>query len=193
LIIIPTLSLIFFPITNFFMHHVNGNIILKSLPLISFFCFGILSEFVYERYQNYDKINKLREAVKYVIIVVFLMGILWVARRYFGHFPIIATFPHTVWYLTFSSLLFIVILLLIDVVPSYSYLTALGFKSAGERSLFVYGIHPFLLVFFINMSEILNNHFVIKGVVEVLILAYLNMIMSSLIFVLLPQKIKQIF
>lgn len=194
--IIPLISLLFFLITPDIKKYVSVYSMILKLPLISFFCFGIYCNFLYSKYCNRENAYKLKILLVWISTAVVLTVGIFLGRKIFGHFTVISSTPHSIFALLYSFIFFMITMTIMDLIPSIIYvLNGLGFRTAGDNSLFIFGIHPYVIIL---LTWVINPymHFLLKPGLDalfVLIAVYIIVISSSFLFYFVPKKIQGIF
>ena len=102
---IPLVSLLLFPLSNYLHDIYSQNGIILALPLIAFFSFGmplfLLSEKIDDKYNE----RRLLLIGKLFVIISIFTFILYCARKYYGNFPVF-TSPPTIYSMVYCLLFF---------------------------------------------------------------------------------------
>jgi hypothetical protein len=195
-IVLPLISLIFFPLSKIFIEYFPYSSVAGSLSYISYFIFGFPIAIFCRKISSLNTIKKFRWLFIVIVFSFFYTIFLYFARKIYGHFPIIASHPPTFFLLIYSICVFLILNILLD---ELNILTVIGKKlllnKFGDESLFIFYIHPYfiyLLPFIFNafFKDILhNNMFVFPW----LVFSYLITFFSLKIYDILPLKYKTIF
>jgi hypothetical protein len=195
-VILPCLSLLFFPFSEYLSEAFPNNCVVRNLPYISFFVAGFPIRKLCGRIAL---LNPMKKKMLFCSILFFggLYTIaLYVARLKFGHFPIVETQPPTIFFLIYSVLCFAILYFLII---EAGLLSVVGKKmmlnKVGEESLFIFFIHPYFIYFlppiFNSLFEnmITNNFFLLPWVLS----TYSITIITLYLYNVMPLPVKTIF
>jgi hypothetical protein len=194
----PIVSLLFFPLSNYLHYIFPSNKIVLDIPLITFFSFGIPIYFFYKNI--FDKYNKSYTHVIFVLclfISIFTL-ILFFARKYYGSFPVFVSSPPTIYRMVYCITIFMLVLIFFSNKKNMKYIRKTHMVPFGVNSLFIFLIHPYFLKFIIPMVvysygileiPIFSNYFF----VPMLLLSYLVTFLSYKMFTYLPVRIQNIF
>lgn len=195
-IIIPLISLIFFPLTKILIDYFPDNTVVCSLSYISFFIFGFPVAMICRRISFYNSKVKCKYLIFIILLFLFYTFLLYYCRKIFGFFSIIATKPPTIFFLIYSVFIFIIIYIIIE---EFDIITKIGNKlkinEFGRQSLFIFFIHPYfiyslpLIYFFFFENLIYSNLFIIPWILSSYIITFL----SLKIYEFLPERMKYLF
>lgn len=196
LLIIPLVSLLFFLITPDLKKIVSEYSMILKLPLISFFCFGIYCNYLFSKYCNRDDAYKFKILLLWILSAVVLTTGIVAGRKLFGHFTVITSTPHSIFALLYSFIFFMITLTTMDLMPSLvSVLSKLGFRKAGDNSLFIFGLHPYIILLLAWMLNSYMHNLFKPGIdaISVMVVVYVIILTSSFFYDFFPKKIREIF
>jgi hypothetical protein len=195
-IMVPCLSLLFFPFSGYLMEAFPNNFVVGALPYISFFVAGFPICELCERIALLSSIKKTMIFTFIVILGCLYTITLYVVRLNFGHFRIITSHPPTLYFLIYSVLCF---LMFYFIIIEAGFLSVVGktmlINRLGEESLFVFLIHPYFVYLLPSLfnslfeNMIANNLFLLPWAIS----TYVISILTLYIYKVMPLPVKSIF
>ena len=195
-IYIPIISLLFFPLCHFLIPWFPDNFLLRNLPLICMFTFGFLVWPWFENIKQLSSNNRLELLFLLGIAVLIFTLFLWGARRIWGAFPVFVSHPPSVAVLLYTLLLFVILLVVFVPGESFVHLGRILFlQKMGEESLFIFFLHPYLLLFIVPVLSFFCNELTASNLffLPLLIASCLTSLLSLVCFAFLPSSVKKIF
>lgn len=196
IVLIPLISLIFFPIV--FMHSNIHSVVFSQLPLISFFAIGIPLYFIQDYLEKNVTYCNYKTVLGTFLLIITLTAIIYHLRKIFGAFPVFVSAPPSIWILFYCAFGFLMAINILSSRIISQVVDKLVFVSFGANSLFIFLIHPYFIKVFIPIIfkttyliglSISNDMFLLV----ILIFSYLTTMLSHFSIRLLPIRVRNIF
>jgi len=195
-IIIPLISFLSFPISNWLSRYAPDNSVVIGLTLISYFTAGFPIAVFCRKITPRNFLYKMNILLAIICFLFIYTGILYLFRTFYAKFPIFSAQP-SIFVLIYSICIFLILFIILNEI---AFFTVIGkkilFDRFGNESLFIFYIHPYfiyLLPDIFNMIYLKNtinsNLFVFPWV----FFSYLIALISLKIYDILPVKIQKIF
>lgn len=194
IICLPLISLVFFPLSNILVEKFPGSTVAETLPYVAFFMFGAPLRHMYDKIAMLD--NQWKALIAASLLSFLYTIALYLARKTFGFFPIISINRPTLFLLIYSLLIFLIAIILLDRMNIFCTLgRKLSFIEFGEKSLFIYLVHPYFVyflpyIFHLLFSSMINNNMFIFPLI---LTSYCLAFISMKIFDLLPLRARKLF
>jgi fucose 4-O-acetylase-like acetyltransferase len=194
--IVPTIGLLFIPLTYYFIKLFPYNTVVSSLTYISYFFVGFPIYYICKRISLLKFYMKIKIYFIFLFCVIIYTVLLYYMRTIFGHFSVITTSPPTLFLLIYSIFVFMFFYFILEQVDYITFgAKCIMINKFGEESLFIFFIHPYFIyllpiIFNAICKDIIHtNMFIIPWIIS----TYLITFCSLLIYKLLPSRIKTVF